>query len=81
MTDEIPLSPVAGWDLSSIPAMGAVMLTLHYLVSLMETPGQAHRSPNYVFHTAQLRELGEAMIRAADKAEAVGMSSPPGPKN
>lgn len=67
--EEIPLRPVAGWELRGIPHMGAVMVTLQYLVSLMETPEQSHASPNFVFHTAQLRELAAAMIRAADKVE------------
>jgi hypothetical protein len=81
MSDEISLAPVAAWELQSIPHMGAVALTLQYLVSPMETPEQSHGSPNFLFHTALLRELAQAMIRAADKAESDGMSSPPGPRN
>ncbi|WP_075575003.1 hypothetical protein [Lysobacter antibioticus] len=81
MTDDLPLRPVSGWDLRTIPAYGAVALTLHYLVSPMETAAQSHRSPNFVFQTAQLRELGQAMIQAADRAETAGMSAPAGPTN
>lgn len=81
MTDEIPLAPVAGWELKTVPSLGAVVLTLQYLVSPMESPMQAHNSKNFAFHTAQLRELAAALIRAADKAESAGMSAPPGPTN
>lgn len=81
MTDEIQMAPATGFDLRSVPALNAVALTIQYLVSPMERPDQAHQSPNFLFHTAQLRELAEAMIRAADKTDSVGMSSPPGPSN
>lgn len=75
MADEIPLRPAAGWQLRSIPSMGAVALTIEFLVSPMESPDQAHPSPNFLFHTAQLRELAHAMLQAADKVDALPPST------
>ncbi|UHQ21917.1 hypothetical protein LVB77_14710 [Lysobacter sp. 5GHs7-4] len=81
MDEQIELRPAAGWDLLAINHLGGVALTIRYLVSPMEAPTGAHPSPNYLFHTAQLRELAHAMLRAADTVESAGMSSPPGPTN
>ena len=81
MTDELQLAPAAGWDLRAIPAMEAVALTLKYLVSPMERAETAHTSPNFLFHTAQLRELAHAMLRAADKVEPGGYPQLPSAPN
>lgn len=75
MENELPLAPAAGWQLRTVPQLGAVALTLEYLVSPMERAADAHASPNFLFHIAQLRELAHAMLRAADKAETAGQSS------
>ena len=59
----------------------AVDLTLKYLVSPMERAETAHTSPNFLFHTAQLRELAHAMLRAADKVEPGGYPQLPSAPN
>ncbi|WP_369913915.1 hypothetical protein AB8810_12875 [Xanthomonas sp. NCPPB 3005] len=81
MTEELTLAPATGWQLRVVPSMGAVAITLRYLVSPMERVADAHASPNFVFHPWQLRELAHAMLRAADKAENAPPSPSSGPTN
>lgn len=69
MNEEIPLSPVTGWETGVIPAYSAAILTLHYLVSPMESLGQAHSSPRFALTVPQLRELAQKMNWLADKLE------------
>ncbi len=63
------LAPVVGWTSSTITAYGAAFFTLEYLVSPMESAEQAHKSPNFLLSTVQLRELGQRMLFLADELE------------
>ena len=67
MNEDVPMAPATGFDLRAVPLLKAVTLTVHYLVSPMERKEGAHASPNFLLHTAQLRELAQAMLRAADQ--------------
>lgn len=72
---EIPLSPVAGWELGTIAAYGAVMLRIDYLTHATQTAEEAQKSPTFVIHTAQARELAQRILVACEKLES---GPPPG---
>lgn len=71
-SEEFTLAPIAGWETRLIAPIGAAAVTFQYLVSPMETPDQAHRSPNYLMTATQLRELANALLQAADRVVASG---------
>ena len=68
-------APVAGWEIRAVPAYGALMLRLDYLTHAMQAPSESHRSPNYLIHAAQARELAQRILAACDKLES---GPPPG---
>ncbi|MDA8522326.1 hypothetical protein [Acidovorax sp. NCPPB 4044] len=71
--DELPLAPVAGWQLKSIPAYGALVICFDYLSHETQTPEEAQQSQNFVLNTAQARELAQRILVQCDKLE----SGPP----
>jgi biofilm regulator BssS len=71
--NDVPLSPVTGWQTGTIEAHGIGILTLYYLVSPMESTEQAHASPTFALTPPQLRELGQKMIELSQRLE----STPP----
>lgn len=73
-TEEIPLSPVAGWDIAPISAYAAVMLRLDYLTHATQRPDEAHQTPQLVMNAAQALELSEALKKHA----ALAMQGIPG---
>ncbi|WP_395706825.1 bssS family protein [Casimicrobium huifangae] len=79
--EEVPLSPVAGWQTGVISSYGIGILTLHYLVSPMETLAQAHSSPTFALTPPQLRELGQKMIELAGMLESPQTPDPSIPRN
>jgi hypothetical protein len=79
--NDIAISPVAGWDLRQVRAYGIALLTLKYLVSPIESPDQAHSSQNFGLIPAQLRELAQTMLKAADSLESAPPTGAAGPTN
>lgn len=73
--EEIALTPVAGWEIGTVPAYGALMLRLDYLTHATQSPDQAHKSPTFVIQTAQARELAQRILVACEKLES---GPPPG---
>lgn len=63
--EEIPLSPVAGWQIAPISAHQAVMLRLDYLTHAMQPKEQAHQTPYLALNAAQALELSEALRKHA----------------
>lgn len=66
MQEQIPLLPVTGWKIAGIRDLKAIMLTLDYLTHAMQPDEQSHQSGNYVFHTAQARELAQRILVQCD---------------
>ncbi len=66
--DEIPLAPVAGWQIAAIKAYQAVMLSLDYLTHVTQPPEQAHQTPRLVLNAPQALELSEALKKYAELA-------------
>lgn len=67
--EDVPLSPVAGWQTGIVSSYGVGILTLKYLVSPMESLAQAHSSPTFALMPAQLLELGQKLIELAGRLE------------
>lgn len=63
--DDIPLSPVSEWTLKEVRSYNALMLSLGYLSSTMQTLEKAHHSPNFLLTQAQAAELGEKLVKYA----------------
>ena len=73
--DQIPLAPLAGWNLMPISALDAVMLRLHYLTHATQRPDEAQQTPHFVMNAAQALELSEALKKAVAALQA---GPPPG---
>jgi len=78
---EIQAAPVAGWEIRAVAPLGIALVTLQYLASPMESLAQAHASPNFALTPMQLRELAQALERAARVVESSAPQAPPGPKH
>ncbi len=64
----IPLSPVAGWSVSTIPTYTAVMLRLDFLLHATQRPEEAQHTPNLLLNAQQALELSELLRKAAESA-------------
>lgn len=73
MEEEIPLLPVAGFEITQVPAFGALFIGFDYLGHLTQEKAQAKRSPNYLIHIDQARELAQKILAGCDRLE----SGPP----
>ncbi|MFS8372393.1 hypothetical protein JH314_08185 [Xanthomonas campestris] len=79
--EEIPVSPISGWDISAVKAYGAGLVTFKYLVSPMESVAQAHTSPTYALMPPQLRELARALTVLAEELESSPTTSEGSPQH
>ncbi len=68
MKEEIPLSPVSGWQTGPIAAYEAVMLRFDYLTHVTQRPDEAQQTPHLVLTAAQALELSEALKKHAQFA-------------
>jgi biofilm regulator BssS len=75
---EIPIFPITGWNIGTVPAMDAVFIQLEFLSSPMQSIEQADPGRRYVFQHSQLRELRDALTRALAHLESAGFQPPPG---
>ena len=70
---EIPLCPLAGWDIAPISAYAAITLRIDYLTHATQQPAEAHQTPQMVMTKQQALELSAALQRVAARLE----SGPP----
>lgn len=77
MAENIPLFPVAGWEISSIPSYDAIAVKLDFLASPMQSEPSPGRS--YLLGIQQAKELAQRITALCEKAEAYGFERPPGP--
>ena len=73
--NDVVLSPVCGMTTAPILEYGFVMLRLNYLTHPLQTPDQAHASPNFVFQADLARELVSQIERALARLQS---GPPPG---
>jgi hypothetical protein len=81
MAEEFPLAPVAGYTSAPVSPLGLAFIRFAYLVSPMESPEQAHDSPNFALTAPQLRELGQRMLSLAEHLECSGAEGSELPKH
>jgi hypothetical protein len=81
MNDDIVTAPATGWEIRGVADLSAAMVTIQYLSSPMQRAEESHSSPNFLFHTAQLRDLAQALLRAADNLDSGPAPKGIGPKH
>lgn len=69
MTDEIPLFPVAGWEIAPISAYGAIFIRPAFLSHPAQKLEEADPGRRYLLTAAQARELRDAIDRALHHLE------------
>lgn len=79
--DDVPLFPVAGWEIGPLPSLGVVMIQPHFLTHPMQRPEEANSGRRYVLTPQQALELAGAIQRALQKLESNGPPGAPGPKH
>lgn len=81
--EEARLAPIARWtiDLARGAGGSAVVLTLRYLVSPMETLEQAHASPHFALTAELARTLAAELTAAAAKLESLPPRTAGGPQH
>ena len=75
---EIPLFPVAQWDIGTLPALGAMFIRFGFLTHESQTPEQCDPGRRYVLTTTQARELADGILRALRALESAGPQGEPG---
>lgn len=67
--DELPIFPVTGWTIGTVPDHNAVFIQLSFLASSMQKFSQPDPGRRYVLQLNQLRELQHDIAVAIDKLE------------
>lgn len=73
MTEAIATLPIAGWELKTVPALDALLISFSYLAHATQTPEEAVTDRTYILHTALAREFAQRILAALDRME----SGPP----
>lgn len=79
--NDLPLFPVAEWDISTIPAYNAVIIRLGFLSHPLQKMEEADPGRRYVLQATQARELRDAIDRALQKLQSAGPQTPPGERH
>lgn len=74
MNNEIISLPITGWELHTVPALDALLITVSYLANKTQRPEDAE-ARTFAIHTVQARELAQQILLRCTQP---GMSSPPG---
>jgi hypothetical protein len=69
MEHELATLPIAGWELRTVPALDALLITFSYLSHATQTPEEAVTDRNYILHTSQAREFAQKILAALDRVE------------
>lgn len=80
MNNELPLCPVAGWTIQTIPAYEAITIQLDFLTNALQKMEEANHSPTFVLPAAQAMELAQKIQVALQKLQSAGFQPPPGPR-
>lgn len=60
--DEIKTLPITGWEIKTVPAMDAMLISFSYLSHPLQTLEEAVTDRTYVLHTAQAAELAQRIL-------------------
>jgi len=69
MAEEIATLPIAGWELKTVPALDALLITFSYLSHPTQTPAEAVTDRTYILHSALAREFAQRILAALDRME------------
>jgi len=69
MNKEINTLPIAGWELKTVPALDALLISFSYLSHATQTPAEAVTDRTYVLHSALAREFAQRILAALDRME------------
>ena len=75
MENDLHLCPITGYSTATLPDQ-AVMLQVQFLTNPMQ-PDSSPNVLNFAMHAAQCLELGQALLRIAEKAR--NRTDSPGP--
>jgi hypothetical protein len=81
MEEDLPIFPVTGWNIGTIPAYGALFVQLPFLSHPMQTIAEADPGRRYVFQLNQARDLIAALQEAVQKLESAGYEAMPGERH
>lgn len=66
--------PVAGWELRTVPALDALLITISFLATPMDRP-QDVQARTFALHRTQARELAQRILSTLGRPET---DEPPG---
>lgn len=81
MADNIPLAPIAGWNIGPIKAYEAVTFKLNFLSHSMQAPQEAQESPQFVMTAEQAAEFAAAIGKALEQLKNTEFQAAPGPRH
>jgi len=81
MNDDLPIFPVTGWNIGTVPAYGALFIQLPFLSHPMQTLEEADPGRRYVFQLQQARDLVVALQSSIEKLESSAFEAIPGDKH
>lgn len=70
--NEIPLFPVAGWEVLEVHKYGAVAIRVDFLTNTFQKASEADQGRHYVLPPAQARQLAQQILSTVDRLESAG---------
>ncbi|MDM9595335.1 hypothetical protein QU617_18775 [Pseudomonas guariconensis] len=81
MSEELSVSPVAGWEVQTVPAYDSLLIKLSFISTPFQRIDEAQSTPLLGLTTDQAKELIDLLQRGVAKVEAERPKSPPGPRH
>lgn len=79
--DDIPVFPVAGWQVGPLPGYDSVVLKFQYLVSPMQPLEQAQETQFFAVTTEMAEQLISELQKHVQTLKSSGVQSPQEPKH
>lgn len=81
MSDDLPLFPVTGWEVKTIPAYGAIFIRLPFLSHATQSIAESDPGRRYVLHLDQARELRDELSKSIHLLETAEFQAGSGEKH
>ncbi len=69
------VSPVTAMGVTAVHEVAGIVLRLRSISATDQPLEQAQQSPNYILQSAQARQLGESLLKAAELIERVAAAN------
>lgn len=79
--DDIPLFPIASWQIEAMPAFNAIRLCPNFLTSPLQAIDNADKGRNYVLSPQQASYLIQDLTMALQKLQSAEFQLPPDQKH